>query len=926
MSLLSPERWREVSPHLDHALSLSEEERARWLETLLSSNPTLGSLLKELLDGRPALKEERFLEDSPLAPALEPSLQGQPVGAYTLVSPIGRGGMGTVWLAERNDGRFERRVAVKLVHFSVVTEGGAERFRFEGRILGRIAHPNIAELIDAGVMPNGQPYLVIEYVDGEPIDEHCDQRMLDLNARIALFLQLTGAVAHAHANLIVHRDIKPSNVFVGTDGRVKLLDFGIATLLDRDGITAAPTPLTMESGVALTPLFAAPEQVSGGSITTATDVYALGLLFYLLLTGRHPVGTSQRSPAELIKAITESEPVLASEAIASAGAENAAKNRATTPEKLRRQLRGDLDTIAAKALRKDPLQRYASVTAFADDVRRYLAHQPIQARRDTLVYRAAKFVRRNRVSFSAATLALAGILAGSAAALYQAHLARERFRDVRDLAHTFVFDLYDKVAVLEGSTQAREMMVRTGLKYLDDLARTAGGDLNLQREIAAAYVKIGDAEGFPTKPNLGRISDAVASYRKAGAIYRSIAARDPAYLPDLAAYYLRYAGLIRFTHDLGEARQLSRSAIRTFDRMRRQGGLDSRLRGRYIAAWCTAGDMDEDMGHFRAAWTEFSRCGDLARARLEEKRDPRTLFEVGEADERIQSAARELGHLRAALRALDENQAVLDELLAAAPRNPAYHRLQALVYQDRAAAYDSDLTPSLEDPAEALPWAERYLAEAEEMVRSDPANTSARFSRAIAGYEVTLPLRALDARAAMRMASESVRMFDGMMATEQSSYLVRREATRALQHLGDAQLGAGAAREALRSAEMALRRQRRIVAANPVEWQEQSELVLMLILAGRANGANGKFGRAERLLREARSDARKISQRGELTDLIPLADAERALGAFYAGRHRVAQARASYQDLVRVWRSVPRNSRYVDHQRAASARLLASLR
>ena len=478
MSTLSPERWREISPYLDQALSLCEEERRRWLESLKSKDPALATALTGLLEEQHLAAAGHFLEKVPQNLTAESTLAGETLGAYTLISVIGQGGMGSVWLAERNDGRFERRVAIKFLHFSILAQGGVERFKREGRILAQLAHPHIAELIDAGITPTAMPYLVLEYVGGEPIHEYCDNHRLDVEARIRLFLDVLSAVAKAHANLVVHRDIKPSNVLVTNAGQAKLLDFGIAKLLSGETAAAAATQLTLDGGSALTPLFAAPEQVTGAAITTATDIYALGALLYLLLTGKNPVG-EKRSPADLVKAIVEIEPQRASDA-AAFGEEAVAQKRAATPEKLRRQLRGDVDTILGKSLKKNPAERYNSVSALADDLQRYLKHEPISARPDTLAYRAAKFVRRNRLSFSAAMLAVFLILVASAVAIYQRRIADQRFQDVRKLAHTFVFDLHDQIAGLEGSTKARELMVSTALEYLDNLAKNSAGDLELQ--------------------------------------------------------------------------------------------------------------------------------------------------------------------------------------------------------------------------------------------------------------------------------------------------------------------------------------------------------------------------------------------------------------------------------------------------------------
>ncbi len=340
--------------------------------------------------------------------------------------------MGSVWLARRNDGRFERQVALKFLNIALLGKEGEDRFKREGKILALLAHRHIAELIDAGVTAAGQPYLVLEYVDGDQIDRYCDQRQLDLHTRIRLFLQVLDAVAAAHANLIVHRDLKPSNVLVRKDGDVKLLDFGIAKLIEAENDPERQTAFTI-GGTALTPEYAAPEQLKGEAITVSTDVYALGVLLYLLLTGRHPSAEGQSSPAELVKTIVESEPLRPSDAVAMAvtGADDSAARallRSASVEKLRRVLRGDLDTILAKALKKDPRERYASVGAFADDLRRYLKCEPIKARPDTLMYRAGKFARRHRAGLFIVLLALMGVATGITGMLLQARTARDPAR------------------------------------------------------------------------------------------------------------------------------------------------------------------------------------------------------------------------------------------------------------------------------------------------------------------------------------------------------------------------------------------------------------------------------------------------------------------------------------------------------------------
>jgi serine/threonine protein kinase len=423
-------RWQIVSPLLDRALELSVDERAEWLALLHEKDPGLAALLETLLEDAQALDRDGFLEFGPTASmAQEATLAGQTIGAYTLEAPLGRGGMGTVWLARRSDGRYEGKVAVKLLNAALVGRAGEERFRREGNILARLSHPHIARLLDAGVSVAGQPYLVLEIVEGERIDQYCDVNRLDVDARLRLFLDVLAAVAHAHANLIVHRDIKPSNVLVAGGGAVKLLDFGIAKLLEAGTASGDATALTREAGRALTPEFAAPEQVLGAPVTTATDIYTLGVLLYVLLSGQRPFCGNTHSAAELIKAIVETSAPRLSDAVTSTrtmpaeALSDSAGKRAVTPDKLRHLLRGDLDNIVAKALKKNPQERYASVTAFADDVKRYLHHEPVSARADSFGYRTGKFVRRNRMPVALSAAVVIALLAGLAGTITEAERA-----------------------------------------------------------------------------------------------------------------------------------------------------------------------------------------------------------------------------------------------------------------------------------------------------------------------------------------------------------------------------------------------------------------------------------------------------------------------------------------------------------------------
>ncbi len=529
MFTLSPDQWQALSPYLDQALAMTDEARAAWLSSLSEKDPALAAQLRELLDEHRLLAQEGFLEKGRFALPNRTGLAGETLGPYTLISQIGQGGMGSVWLARRSDGRFERQAAVKFVSIALAGRSAEERFKREGSILGRLTHPHIAGLLDAGISSQGQPYLILEYVDGTTIDHYCDQHKLNLEARIRLFLDVLAAVSHAHANLIVHRDIKPSNVLVSRNGEVKLLDFGIAKLLEGEGQTGAATLLTREGGSALTPQYAAPEQLSGQPVTTATDVYALGVLLYLLLTGQHPAGAGPHSPAELVRAIVETEPARASGTVTSAADKTIAEKRGTTPEKLQRQLRGDLDTIVGKALKKNPLERYASVTAFAADLRRYLRHEPISARPDTLAYRSAKFLRRNRIVVTLAATALALVIGSLSAGLFIANRERKaaerRFAQVRQLANKFIA-LDQDIRGVPGSTKVRMQMVTDSLEYLTSLGSDIHGDDDLALEIAYAYVRVAHVQGDPTSPNLGQFTEAEASLKNASRFVDPVLAKD----------------------------------------------------------------------------------------------------------------------------------------------------------------------------------------------------------------------------------------------------------------------------------------------------------------------------------------------------------------------------------------------------------------
>ena len=462
--------WSRLSPLLDQALELEGGPRDELVGSLRERDPALaGALERQLAEHDRALRSGFLALPAGAAPV---SLEGRTFGAYELVERIGAGGMGTVWRARRNDGRFEGDVALKLLHPSLLDERGTERFRSEGSILSRLSHAGIARLYDAGVSAAGQPFLVLELVDGLRIDRFADAHRLPVRARLELFLQVADAVAFAHSNLVVHRDLKPSNILVDGAGRAKLLDFGIATLVDQASGVAVGRTVT--AARALTPEYAAPEQLEGGVITTATDVYALGVLLYELLTGEHPVARADTSPAELVRAITAGATMRMSERVrrntakpraTSATAEDGGdaeparfEARSTTPERLARALAGDLDTIVAKALKRPVAERYPTVAELADDLRRHLRNLPVRARPDSLRYRVRKLVARHRVEVGAVGLVVAALLAATAISWRQARAsAAERDRALEELRRAEITNDLSGFLISEANPDGRPM-------------------------------------------------------------------------------------------------------------------------------------------------------------------------------------------------------------------------------------------------------------------------------------------------------------------------------------------------------------------------------------------------------------------------------------------------------------------------------------
>jgi serine/threonine protein kinase len=492
MKRITPEQWQSMSAHLDQALELEEAERAQWLAAMAQNDPATAELLSRVLAEREHEGFSQFLAGPtpiPLDYIPQATLIGRQVGPYVIEAEVGRGGMGSVWRARRADGRFEGEVAIKFVHAAWIGRIGEQRFLTEGKLLGHLNHPNIARLIDAGVLDATQPYLVIEFVEGEPIDAYCDRHRLGVEDRIKLFLSVLAAVAHAHSNLIVHRDIKPANIYVSSDGAVKLLDFGIAKLLDDEAESAA----TKSGAFALTPQYAAPEQLLGGPITTATDVYALGVVLYVMLVGLHPLARDGRTGADLVRAAAIEERPRASvlavtRASDGAGARDAAalraEKRGATARQLSQTLAGDLDNILTRALAVSPVERYAATSDLAADLRRFLSREPVLAHAPGWRYRLTKLLRRRPLESVLVAGVLIAIGVGLAATFWQWRIAEaqrrtaieQRERAERMLARTVAANDFTTNLLTEMAQVSRPVRFSDIIERGEKLALDHGGD------------------------------------------------------------------------------------------------------------------------------------------------------------------------------------------------------------------------------------------------------------------------------------------------------------------------------------------------------------------------------------------------------------------------------------------------------------------
>lgn len=550
--------WELIKSIFADVVERPEDERDNFLRDRCNGNNELYDEVRSLLQA--AGQSENLIESNAIdlsskLTSSSPDYAEHRFGNYRIIKEIGAGGMGTVFLAERSDGEFSMRVALKIVRQSVADSNIISRFRQERQILADLQHPNIASLHDGGLSDKGEPFIAMEYVEGDYLTDYCRNHELAISERLRLFLRVCSAVAYAHRNLVVHRDIKPSNIIVNSAGEPILLDFGLAKMFEAD---ASQTQTELR---AFTPAYASPEQIMGSPVSTASDQYSLGVLLYELLTDLKPFDMDGKTVEQILVSL---------ESRQTRPPSTAARSSTGSGRRSESKLSRDLDNITLKALRKEPERRYGSVEAFAEDIERYLEGRPVNARPSTFGYLASRFIRRNRAAVAAAALVIIAVFAGLAAAVWQAAIARSerdraerRFQEVRQLSNSLIFEIAPKIERLQGSIEARELLVLRALAYLDNLAGESRDDRTLQAELALAYQKVGDLQGNPRKPNLSDFAGAIQSYEKSKAILRDLPESD-ANQKALASVYHELAK-IRFAQgEIKRSIEESESAINAY--------------------------------------------------------------------------------------------------------------------------------------------------------------------------------------------------------------------------------------------------------------------------------------------------------------------------------------------------------------------------
>ncbi len=906
---MTAERWHQIGGLFDRLIECPPAERQAFLHHACNGDDELRWELESLLECD--APQQRLVELPVERQDAEPDMSGRRVGPYQLLRLIGHGGMGSVYLGVRNDDQYQKQVAVKLLSRGMATAFMLGRFRQERQILANLEHPFIARLLDGGATEDGLPYFVMEYVDGVSITQYCAEKGLSLGERVRLFRLVCEAVQHAHQHLVIHRDIKPGNILTTKEGVPKLLDFGIAKVLDpamsRD-LTVTRAEFRM-----MTPEYASPEQIKGLPISTASDVYSLGAVLYELLTGRSPHQFSSGSVAEMEKAICETEPDRPSTVVG-----RRAELAANVRKKSRRELQGDLDNIVLTALWKEPQRRYASVAALSEDLRRHMEALPILAQAERLSSRVSKFVRRHKAAVVASTLVVASLIGGIVSSTFQARRAERRFEMVRGLANDMLFGLYDQMERLPGSTGLRAATLGTVVSYLDTLARDGSPAPRLEIEIAKAYERAGNIEGHPMKSNLGRGQAALSNYRKALAIYERLEHRRDLgsdVIRGLIEMHIKVSGMEAFLGNPAAARTHWQSASAIASKALASG--DPEIpKSTQINLYFRLADVEYDRGIAGGELAYYRKALEVSQGWVAAARSPEALAYLREAHRNVGSAMARGGDLAGAQESYGRTREVAEELL---------HRPDVAVDQqyntigvynslgDVQAASDD---PNLGDRAHALENYQTALAMAQRLAASEPENVNARRYVAACNQRMGMYWAEENPSLALRYFQAALKIAEALSAADPLNAEYRYHASRAYMGLGDALHNLGRHDDAAENLRRSVEIQKAIAAVSPERIWNLRVLSRTHAILGRALLGAGDPDRALSVLNDGLAIADRMLQRApsSLSHQLDRADLLEALGGHYAALARKpglesarraiwqADARAYYQRSSAIWK------------------------
>ncbi|MFN7931793.1 MAG: serine/threonine-protein kinase [Bryobacteraceae bacterium] len=863
-------RWEQTERIFHEASELPGPERPAFLDRACHGDFLLRAEVESLLeaDGHgQAIFGEAINRVTETIPD-DGSMEGKAVGTYTIDREVGRGGMGAVYLAHRQ-GDFSKRVAIKIVKRGMDTDQIIQRFRQERQILANLEHPNIARLLDGGATDDGRPYLVMEYVEGHPITRYCADAQLSTQQKLALFLQVCDGVLCAHRNLAIHRDLKPGNILVNSEGVVKLLDFGIAKLLDPSA-AADTAPRTIVGTPMLTPEYASPEQVRGLAAAVSTDVYSLGAVLYELLSGRTPHRFESLSAAEIERVICEG---------------------SVPPMGIGAR---ELESIAAMALRKEPERRYASVEQFAGDIRRYLDGRPVLAFPDSFGYRATRWIKRNRTAAIAAGIAIVGLLGGLGVALYQAQVARahaaraeRRFGEVRKLANAILFEHYDLIRELPGTTKAKESMAKVSQEYLNSLAGEADDPL-LILELANAYRRLAEVQGAPGAPNLGQTPQAIANFRKAIELFDRLPAaqwNQPKVLDPAISALWRLSRILQNEGKYDEATQLAARQTSLAQRLYELQPNEGNSAFQYLTAQRALSTLALRRGDIPAAVREAERAVALAERIVSPDATPQLLGAKAASYQVLAEAVWKQGDLLRS-RELYEKYVTLFAALAAQRPEEQYFTHSLYYGHFKLGKLHSEFhRMNLADSAKAEKHCREYLGWAQRMLQADPADALAResvgFGKVCTGVSL-----------AMRNPKEALPYIQEALTTALAELERRPRQTARVNAafiwfvLADTQAAAGMRTAALDSFTQSLRLYDTLE-KEKLSVEDRTDLML----------ANRQYARLSGNLDRARKAVSLTVSNGKLQELVHAAEANEVLAAVATTQDRCPALQAA----ARFW-------------------------